>query len=478
MVARILGLLIMWYGATLVPPMLVSAATADGQLPVYFVSLLLIGAAGALFYLPNRHHHAELTLREGFLVVAAFWLVLGPIAATPFLVAAEPQMSFTGAVFEAVSGLTTTGATVLTGLDALPPSLLYYRQQICWVGGLGIVILAVAVLPMLGVGGMQLYKAESPGQSKDKLAPRIAETAKALWIVYLGLTVLCALAYWLAGMSLFDAVGHAYTTIATAGFSTHDASFQYWDSALIDWIAVLFMFLGGVSFALHFVAWRALDPGAYLRDVEFSFYLRLIVVLVLLVTLFLWSRGVYAELHDSLRYAAFNFVSMMTSTGFMNARFDQWPGFAPMLLILIGFMGACAGSTTGGIKVIRFLIMFRQTMVELRRLLHPRAEVPLVLGGHAVPDRVVQAVVGYFGVYIGVFVVLYLALLTTDLDYVSAFTGLATCMNNVGPGLGKVFYDMRAVSDTGQWILTLGMILGRLEIYTLIVLLTPDFWRR
>lgn len=476
MVRRILGTLILWYGATLVPPMLVASIYSDGQLPVFVMALALIVAIGFGFWFPERNRHEELTLRQGFLVVASFWLALGPIAATPLLFASQPELSFTGAVFEAVSGLTTTGATVITGLDTLPPSILYYRQQITWVGGLGIVILAVAVLPMLGVGGMQLYKAEAPGQSKDKLTPRITETAKALWLVYLGLTMLCALAYWVAGMTFFDSIGHAYATIATAGFSTHDASFSHWNSALIDWIAVLFMLLGGTSFALHFVVWRRFDPWAYFRDFEFAFYLRVTLFMVALLTLFLWWRGTYPALLDSLRFSAFNFVSMMTSTGFMNAKFDEWPGFAPMLLILIGFMGACAGSTTGGIKVVRFLIMFKQTLVELRRLLHPRAEMPLVLGGRAVPDRVVQSVVGFFGVYIGVFVILYLALLATDLDYVSAFTGLASCMNNVGPGLGKVFYDMRAVSDAGQWILTLAMILGRLEIYTLVVILTPEFW--
>jgi trk system potassium uptake protein TrkH len=474
---RILGVLVFWYGATLIPPMLVSAVYGDGQLPVFAVSMALIMAIGFAFWFPARNLHQELTLKQGFLVVAAFWTVLGPIAATPFLFASQPDLDFTGAVFEAVSGLTTTGATLVSGLDALPPSILYYRQQITWVGGLGIVILAVAVLPMLGVGGMQLYKAEAPGQSKDKLTARISETAKALWLVYLGLTISCALAYWVAGMSFFDAVGHAYATIATAGFSTHDASFQYWNSPLIDWVSVVFMVLGGTSFALHFVAWRRLDPRVYFADFEFAFYLRAVLFLVLLVTGFLLLRGVYTAPFDALRHAAFNLVSMMTSTGFISTDFSLWPGFAPMLLILAGFMGGCAGSTTGGIKVVRFQIMFKQTLVELKRLLHPRAESPLVLGGRAVPDRVVQAVIGYFGVYIGTFVVLYLALLTTDLDYISAFTGLATCMNNVGPGLGKVFYDMKVVSDAGQWILTLGMILGRLEIYTLLVVLTPDFWR-
>lgn len=478
MVQRILGTLIMWYGATLLPPMFVSMAVRDGQLAVFVISALLIAVAGFMLWFPARKALGELTLREGFMVVASFWLVLGPIAATPFLVAETPAMTFTGAVFEAVSGLTTTGATVLSGLDALPASLLYYRQQITWVGGIGIVVLAVAVLPMLGVGGMQLYKAESPGQSKDKLTPRIKETAQALWIVYLGLTVICALAYWLAGMSLFDAVGHAYATIATAGFSTHDASFLYWDSALIDWLAVVFMFLAGANFALHFVVWQRLDPRAYLRDLEFDFYLKVTLALTALIAAYLLWHDAYPGFGETLRRSAFNLVSMMTSTGFINAEFSAWPGFVPMLLILVGFMGACAGSTTGGIKVVRFMIMFRQALLEMRRLLHPRAEMPLVLGDRAVPDRVVQAVVGYFGVYIIVFMVLYLALLATGIDYVSAFTGLATCMNNVGPGLGKVFYDMRTVTDAGQWILTASMILGRLEIYTLIILLTPEFWRR
>ncbi len=478
MVRRILGTLIMWYGVTLLPPMLVSMIYRDGQLPVFFIAAVLIGVIGFAFWFPTRHERGELSLRQGFLVVAAYWLMLSLVAAAPFLLAEVPAMSFTEAVFEAVSGLSTTGATVLTGLDALPPSILFYRQQICWVGGLGIVVLAVAVLPMLGLGGMQLYKAEAPGASKDKLTPRIRETAQALWIVYLGLTVLCALGYWLAGMSLFDAIGHSYTTIATAGFSTHDASLAFWDSALIEYVGALFMFLAGANFALHFVVWRGLALKHYFNDPEFAFYLRVTLALIALITLYLWGTGTYASLADALRYGSVNYISMATTTGYATAGFDQWPGFVPMLLILVGFMGACAGSTSGGIKAIRMLVMVRQTGTELRRLLHPRAEMPVTLGGRAVPDRVVQAIFGYFGVYIVVFVVLFLALLATDLDYVSAFTGLATCMNGVGPGLGSVFVHMQAVSDTGKWILVAAMILGRLEIYTLIVLLTPEFWRR
>lgn len=468
----------MWYGATLLPPMIVSMLYRDGQLPVFFIAAALIVGIGFMLWFPARAVQHELSLREGFLVVAAFWLVLGPIAATPFLLAETPVMSFTEAVFEAVSGLTTTGATVLTGLDALPASILFYRQQITWVGGLGIVVLAVAVLPMLGLGGMQLYKAEAPGASKDKLTPRIKETAQALWIVYLGLTALCALAFWLAGMSLFDAIGHAYSTIATAGFSTHDASLAHWDSPLIEGVAVLFMILGGINFALHFVVWRKLDPRNYLADAELSFFLGATLAFVALITLYLWTVGTYPTLLEALRFGGVNYVSMATTTGYTTASFDQWPGFVPMLLILVGFMGACAGSSSGGIKSIRLLIMFRQTVAEFRRLLHPRAEVPVTLGGSAVPDRVVQAIFGYFGVYIAVFVVLFLALLTTGLDYVSAFTGLASCMNGVGPGLGSVFVHVQGVTDAGKWILTLAMILGRLEIYTLIILLTPEFWRR
>ena len=477
-VQRVLGLLLTMFSATMLLPIIVSLVFADGQWAAFAGSFLVILGSGIAIWWPVREQTRELRLRDGFLVVAAFWVVLGLFGSAPLLLTGNPQLSFTDAVFESMSGLTTTGATVLTGLDELPESILFYRQQLQWFGGMGIIVLAVAVLPMLGVGGMQLYRAETPGPVKDtRLTPRITETAKALWYVYLGITVLCALAYWLAGMGLFDAICHAFSTVAIGGFSTHDQSIGYFDSVAVELVAVAFMFIAGINFSLHFMAWRHRSLRHYPHDPEFRAYAKLLGGLIGAVLVYLYWVGYYPTLSETLTKGLFQTVSIATTTGFTTADFASWPGALPVILILSSFIGGCAGSTAGGMKVIRWLLLYRQGLREVQRLVHPSAETPVKLGSKAVPQRVVDAVWGFFAVYVVVLGVLLLILIAAGLDQVSAFAGVAATLNNLGPGLGEVASGFGGVGVVEKWAAVCAMLLGRLEIFTLLVLFTPTFWR-
>jgi len=478
-VQRILGLLLTLFSFTLVPPFAISLASQDGAASVFASAFALTLSAGLIAWLPVREVRRELRLRDGFVVVVMFWFVLSAIGALPFMLAEHPHLSLTDAMFEAVSGLTTTGATVITNIDHLPTSILYYRQQLQWLGGMGIIVLAVAVLPMLGIGGMQLYRAETPGPMKDnKLTPRITETAKALWYIYLGLTVACGFAYWLAGMSVFDAVGHAFSTVAIGGFSTHDASMGYFNSPLIDMVAVLFMFLAGVNFSLHFVAFRHRSVLGYWNDPEFRFYLFILGLVSLITVLGLYLTETYDDWQDALVNGLFQAVSIGTTAGFTTAEFYNWPGFIAILLLFSSFVGGCAGSTGGGIKVIRLLLLVKQGLREITRLVHPSAHIPVRIGTKTVDSRVVEAVWGFFALYVASFTVMYLALASTGLDLMTAFSAVAASINNLGPGLGGVGAHYAEMHDPGKWILCFAMLLGRLEIFTLLVLLTPAFWRR
>jgi trk system potassium uptake protein TrkH len=478
-VQRILGLLLMVFSISLLPPFLVSLFAQDGAVIAFSSAFALTFGVGIISWLPVRHQRRELRLRDGFVIVVMFWTVLSAIGALPFVLADHPHLSLTDAVFESVSGLTTTGATVITELETLPMSLLYYRQQLQWLGGMGIIVLAVAVLPMLGIGGMQLYRAETPGPMKDnKLTPRITETAKALWYIYLGLTVACALAYWVAGMSVFDAIGHAFSTVAIGGFSTHDASMGYFNSPLIDMIAVVFMLLAGVNFSLHFVAFRHRSIRGYWQDSEFRFYLLLLSLVILFTVLGLYATETYDDFEDALVNGLFQAVSIGTTAGFTTAEFYNWPGFIAILLLFSSFVGGCAGSTGGGIKVIRFLLLVKQGMREITRLVHPSAHIPVRIGAKTVDSRVVEAVWGFFALYVASFTVMYLALASTGLDLMTAFSAVAASINNLGPGLAGVGPHYAEMHDPGKWILCFAMLLGRLEIFTLLVLLTPAFWRR
>ena len=478
-VQRILGLLLTVFSFTLVPPFVVALAAQDGAAVAFATAFALTLSVGFISWLPVRHKRRELRLRDGFVVVVMFWTVLSTIGALPFVLADDPHLSITDAIFESVSGLTTTGATVITHIEGLPTSILYYRQQLQWLGGMGIIVLAVAVLPMLGIGGMQLYRAETPGPMKDsKLTPRITETAKALWYIYLSLTIACGLAYWLAGMSMFDAVGHAFSTVAIGGFSTHDASMGYFNSPAIDMIAVVFMFLAGVNFSLHFVAFRRHSVTGYWRDSEFRFYVLLMSSVILVTVLGLYFTETYDRWQDALVNGLFQAVSIGTTAGFTTAEFYNWPGFIAISLLFSSFVGGCAGSTGGGIKVIRLLLLVKQGLREITRLVHPSAQIPVRVGSKTVSSRVVEAVWGFFALYVASFTVMYLALAATGLDLMTAFSAVAACINNLGPGLAGVGAHYADMHDPGKWILCFAMLLGRLEIFTLLVLLTPAFWRK
>jgi len=479
-VQRILGMLLSLFSLSMLPSAGVSLWYRDGEVHVFVLAFVLLVVVGLLVWWPVRKDRRELRLRDGFLVVALFWVVLSLAGAVPLFLSTQPVVSVTDAVFESVSGLTTTGATVLTGLDSLPKSILYYRQQLQWLGGIGIVVLAVALLPMLGVGGMQLYRAETPGPSKEshKITPRIAQTAKALWVIYVALTVACALAYWLAGMTPFDAIAHSFSTVSTAGFSTHDASLAHFDNRLIEGIAVVFMFIGSVNFALHFLAWRRLRLANYLLDEEFRSFIWALALLVVATWLYLWASGYYASLDEAFFKGLFQVVSTHTTSGFTTADFSLWPGVLPVLLLFTSFIGGCANSTSGGMKVIRWLLIGKQGAREVRRLIHPSAEFPVRIGGRPVQWRVVDAVWGFFSVYVVVYVVMMMLLLAAGHDQVTAFSAIAATLNNLGPGLGAVSASFAALETSSKWVCIVAMLLGRLEIFTLLVLVTPGFWRR
>lgn len=475
---HILGLLLMSFSLFMLLPGAVSLAVQDGAADAFFYSLAITFGAGFCLWLPFAGERRELRTRDGFLVTVAFYVALGLFGALPFLLEPSLKIGVADALFESASGITTTGATVLTGLDELAPSVLFYRQLLQWLGGMGILVLAVAVLPMLGVGGMQLFRAETPGPMKDsKLTPRIKQTALALWSIYLGLTLACALAYLLAGMSLFDAICHSFSTTAVGGFSTHDASLGHFDSLAVELVAIAFMLISSVNFALHFVAWRNRSLSHYLKDAEVRVFLASIVCVLLVCTLIL-SLNTHEAPASALRASAFQVVSIFSTTGFTTENFSQWPNALPFLLIFSAFVGACAGSTGGGMKVVRIMLIFKQGLRELHRLIHPQGVFPIKQNNRSVDGRVLEAVWGFFSVYVLVFTLLMVLLLLLGLDFTSAFSAVAACINNLGPGLGEVAANYGALPEVAKYVLCLAMLLGRLEIFTLLVLLAPMFWAR
>lgn len=477
MIARILGMLMMVFSFTMLVPVGVSWWFNDQNYAPFFMSFGISLLLGMSVWLPFMRARAELQTRDGFLVVTLFWTVLSLIGALPIYMTLD--ISFTDAAFESISGLTTTGASVLTGLDSMPKSLLYYRQQLHWLGGMGVIVLAVAILPMLGVGGMQLYRAEIPGPMKEaKLTPRIAETAKALWYVYLGITVLCAGAYHLAGMDWFDAICHSFTTVATGGFSTHDASMAYFDSMTIDFIAAFFMILSGASFALIYASWRRRNVAVFFLDPEFRFYFGLMFLLTTVVAVGLWVYRIDDSPLEVLRQAVFHVVSFTTGTGLTSTSPAEWPSYMPYLLMLASFVGGCAGSTAGGMKVVRTALIFQHGLRELRQLIYPHGVFALRFGRRAVNDSVLQAVWGFVGVYIMLAVLLTLMLTATGMELTTATSTVAASLNNLGVGIAGVASGFGHIGDTAKWIMSAAMLLGRLEVFTILVLFTRMFWRQ
>jgi len=475
---RILGLLLMLFSLTMLPPIGISVIFDDGQIPLFGAAAGLIFGAGFISWLPARRQKRDLRIRDGFVITVLFWLVLGSAGSVPLALSEQLNLSMTDALFESVSGLTTTGATVIVSLDHLPKSVLFYRQQLQWLGGMGIVVLAVAILPMLGIGGMQLYRAETPGPVKDaKLSPRIAETAKALWLIYLSLTAACALAYWISGMAIFDAICHAFSTIAIGGFSPYDASIGHFNSVSIETVAIVFMVISGMNFSLHFIAWHNNSLKHYLHDPEWKTYLLFLFGLSLLVSLALVENGTY-PVNEAFRKGIFEVVSIATTTGFTTADYASWPTFIPFLLLMSAFIGACAGSTGGGIKIIRMLLLYKQGSREIKRLIHPNAVIPIKLGRKPVGSRVIDAVWGFLAAYVLIFAVLMLICMALGEDPITAYSAVGACLNNLGPGLGDATLNYSTLSDGTKYVLSFAMLLGRLELFTLLVVLSPSFWER
>ena len=418
--------------------------------------------------------------RDGFLLVALVWTAMPGFATLPLLLYL-PELSFTDAYFETVSGLTTTGATVLSELDKLPVSINIWRTFLVWLGGMGVIVLAVAILPLLGVGGSQIYKAETPGPMKDtKLTPRIAETAKGLWLVYLMITGACVLGLRIAGMSWLDALMHSFSTMGLGGFSSHDASFGHWNSPAIEFVAILFMLAAGINFGTHFLAWRRWSFAPYARDPEAWLYLLVVIGSVFGIAWFLLANQTYDNFWTALRFSAFNVVSIATTTGFANTDYSLWPAFAPAWMLLLCCFASCSGSTGGGIKMIRAELMARQAVREMTRIIHPRAIVPVKLGGQPVENNIIFAVLAFMLVYGGSVILMTMLLAASGLDIITAFSAVIACINNTGPGLGQVgpATTYAVLNDFQTWICTFAMLLGRLELFTLLIVFTPGFWRK
>lgn len=478
-VLRVLSLVIFIFGLTLLVPLSISWGLADGAESAFDEAIALTLGVGLLLWGVTRREKRDLTIRDGFLMVALVWTVLPAFAALPLII--QLDASFTDAYFEAVSGLTTTGATVLSDLDQLPPSINFWRTQLVWLGGMGLIVLAVAILPLLGIGGRQMFKAETPGPMKEsKMTPRIAQTAKGLWGIYAAITLCCIIAYRWAGMSWLDAVMHAFSTMGLGGFSSHDASFGYFDSPAIEAVAIAFMLIAGMNFATHFIAVSGRSLRPYRHDPEARWFLIVTLGSVLGIAVFLNEHEVYSSFSQAFRYASFNVVSIATTTGFANADFNLWPMFAPLWMLFLSSFATSAGSTGGGIKMIRALVLYQQVHRELLRAIHPNAVYNVRIGGEVVPGNILFAVLAFGFVYMVSIVSMTLLLSISGLEIVTAFSAIVASINNTGPGLNQVgpATTFAVLSDFQTWVCSFAMLLGRLEIFTLLVVLTPAFWRK
>lgn len=478
-VLNVLSKVVMLFSAAFLLPLALSWALDDGAQRAYDEAIVITFVAGALTWLFTRKSQRELQTRDGFLLVLLVWTSLPAFATLPLLFF-MPDLSFTDAYFETVSGITTTGSTILSGLDTLPLSVNLWRGLLVWLGGMGLIVLAVAILPLLGVGGMQIYKAETPGPMKDsKLTPRITETAKGLYLIYVGISVACGLSFWLAGMTPFDAVMHTFTTMGLGGFSSHDASFGYWNSPAIEAVTVVFMLVAGINFSTHFLAWRQRAATAYRLDPEVRWFITVTLGSALLIAVYLTAMRVYPDFFQALRFALFNTVSIATTTGFANTDFNQWPFFAPLFMLFLSSFASCSGSTGGGMKMVRAQLLFRQGRRELTRLIHPAARLPVKLAGQVVPNNVIYAVLAFAFLYVFAIIIMTLVMTASGLEFITAFSAVVASINNMGPGLNQVgpATTYASLTDFQTWICIIAMLLGRLELLTVLVVFTRAFWR-
>lgn len=488
-IIRIVGVLVMSFSLTMLLPAMVALIYGDGGGREFLESFALTFSVGALLFWSCRDHQGQLRSREGFLIVVLFWIVLGSLGAVPFILIEHDNLNlnFSESIFESFSGLTTTGATVITGLDNLPKAILFYRQFLQWLGGMGIIVLAIAVIPMMGLG--KLYRAEMPGPMKEeRMQPRIAEVAKMLWQIYLLLTMLCAFAFWWAGMSLFDAICHSFATIAIGGFSTHDASIGYFNSSAINYITVLFLLISSCNFALHFTLFHQLKnpretrkngifKRLYWKDYEFRSFLFIQLILFVICVGVLTAYNYFDSAGTTFEQALFHSVSISTTTGFSAGDFSQWPSFLPTMLVLASFIGGCAGSTGGGLKVIRALLIYLQMNREIHRFVHPNAVKPIKIGNSVLSDRIEEGIWAFFSAYFFVLTLCWLMAIACGMESFDAFNAVVASLNNLGPALGNVSSNFTAVPDTAKWVMAFAMVCGRLEVFTLLVILSPVFWK-
>jgi trk system potassium uptake protein TrkH len=479
-VVHILSKVLMLFSAAFLLPLAISLGLEDGAHVAYDEAIAATFLSGMVLWLFSRKGRRELQTRDGFLLVVMIWTILPLYSAIPLL-SYMPDLTFTDAYFEAVSGLTATGATVLSGLDDLPPSINVWRTQMHWIGGMGVIVLVVAVLPMLGVGGRQLFKAETPTPMKDsKLTPRMAETAKGLWLVYAIVTVFCILALWAGGMSWVDALVHAFSVMSLGGMSSHDASMAYFDSVTLEIIVMVFALIAGVSFSTHFMAFRMRNLLAYRFDTEIRWYFGVLGASILGLTFYLLYKGFYLDFPEALRYASFHTISVALTLGFSTTDYNAWPYFAPLWMLFLSSFVASSGSTGGGIKMLRAMLLYKQVYRELIKLVHPNATVHTKVGQQPVPNKITYAVLAFLFIYVVSVVVLSFVLSASGLDVFTAFTAVVAMVNNTGPGLGQVgpASTYAVLTDFQTWVCSFAMLLGRLEFFTLLVVLTPVFWRK
>lgn len=472
-IVNLFSILILFFSISYIFPIIVSLIYKDGAISLFLSTLSIVSLIGIVGVFLTRGEDNNLSHKDGFVIIVLFWIVLSFAGSVPFYLSG---MTFIDSIFESTSGITTTGATVISNIDALPESLLFYRQLLQWMGGMGLIVLAIAVMPLLGIGGGQIYKTEVPGaMGEQRLTPRIKETAQALWLIYLGLTIACAVLYYFNGMSVFDSISHSMSTVAIGGFSTHNESIGFFDSISIELICMVFMLLSSFSFALHYFAIYKSKPLKYFYDPELRFFasiLLLIFIIALIISFFSDMSGA------NIRQIAFHSVSMITTTGFSISDTSSWPFSISFLLLIGAFVGACSGSVGGGVKSWRVLIMINHAYKNIMTIIHPNSVISLKIGTKNVDDQVATSVWGFFSIYIISFVILLLGILIGGLDFESAFSAVGACLNNLGPGLGAVSENYSQITSFSKGILAFAMLLGRLEIFTLLVLLTPMFWEK
>lgn len=478
-VLKIVGLLLIISSLIMIPPIFIGLLYQDGDIMPFFHGFIVLFILGLLLLYFFWHADSELKIRSGFIVVGLSWIIIGLSCSIPLYNSSDLNLSLADAIFESTSALTTTGATIINHLDDLPHSILFYRQLLQWLGGMGIIVLAIAILPMLRIGGMQMFKAETPGPMKDnKLTPRITETAKTLWFIYLGMTVICALAYYMAGMNLFDAVGHAFSTLATGGMSTHDASIGYFDNSLIEIICMTFMVIAGFNFASHFIAWRSASLKVYLNDTEIKVYFAIIIGAFVITSIILVINDTYPNLYDALRHSSFQVVAMVSNTGYSTTNLSQLPWMLPLFLILLGSVGACAGSTSGGIKLVRVILLYKLSMREFYRLVHPHGKFIIKMNDKTVNYRVLDSVSAFILQFMTLLIFFILISMSFGEDITTATSTVLSALSNLGPALGDAHSNYSSLQDSSKWVLSLVMIFGRLEIFTLFILFIPVYWEK